>query len=279
MREARETHTEPTLNPPSPAALGPVAARGDLVGIGTAAGAGIALVATSVIGLVRGTIVPWLGSTLAILGIAVLVAVAGVVGWSLARRRPPVRRRSRPGPGPAALVFACGDAPQVSWLDRLVELDRDVRRDMALRVPSVRRGVRWLADLLQVLEHHHGTLERLVLVTDRATYPGPVRAALDRLIRSHADPLRGEAGPCLTIEHLELDEPDDPEQVFAAVSGKLHELALRHRRRRLAVAPTAGSSPTDMALTLAASVHGSELVYFRGTRGPDEGPEHFSAVS
>ncbi|MEO0602221.1 MAG: hypothetical protein AAF211_12340, partial [Myxococcota bacterium] len=199
----------------------------------------------------------------------------------LARRPPPLKRgTTEPSEGLVVLVFGCGDAPLASWIERLIELPAEERREMALRVPRIRRGVRWIAYLLQVLEHQRETLRRVVLVMDDVTYAPPVRTALDRLVRAHFDPMPGASPTTITIEHLALDEPDDPEQVFASVSGKLHEQTLRGcSRRHIAVAPATGSSPTDMALTLAASTHNCELIYFPGENAPDQGPERFPMVN
>lgn len=228
--------------------------------------AGLTLLSTGV--------APLLGMAVATFGVGVLLAVAGFVGWSLGNGGPLPEIAPRPRTvGPTVLVFGCAQAPTTNWSNRLVELDPSERRAMAERAP--RGGTRWVADLLRTLEHHRGTLDRLILVVDDASYNQPILSALDRLVRAHVDPPRGTEGRAIAIEHLVLEDPEDPELVFVAVSGKLHELMLRPTgRKRIAVAPNTGWPTTNMALTLAASTHHCELLYFRGSPR-EEAPKCF----
>ncbi|MEN0061778.1 MAG: hypothetical protein AAGA48_06475 [Myxococcota bacterium] len=230
--------------------------------IALAMAVGIPLCTGGFTALVYGGVNPGLAAGAAVFGGGLLVAASGLMGWSLARRPPP---KLLPSTSQVftTLIFGCAAAPTASWVDRLVELPREDRRAMALRSPRGPRSARWLADLLRTLEHRVDTLERVVLVVDEPSYPAPIRAALDRLVRSHVDPPRGipPIRRPVAIEHLVLPEPNDPGRVFAVVSGKLHELS-HEPGQRLAVAPTSGGGPPTIALTLAASLHACELITF-----------------
>lgn len=258
--------TNPSFDSPGAIAFRP---RASLATTLVGSGGGLLFTVVGIATLVEGGLSPWLSGAIVVLGVALLVVVAGYTGWSMARgRKLRQPRAGEPAQGPSALVFGCGHPPTVGWVDRLIELPWVERRAMALRAPRGR--ARWIAGLLHLLEQHAATLNHVVLVMDRAAYPVPVRAAVDRLIRAHRDPPPGQPGAGIMVEHIKLDNPEDPRVVFVRVSGKLHELTLRHGDRRgIAVAPSAGSSPTDMALTLAASTYACELIYFPSS---DAGP-------
>lgn len=254
-----------------------------LLAIGVAGVVGLPLVAGGIAALVLGGAPPWLAAAGATLGGFVLVVAAAFAGWTLAPGAEPSQPTARQPPdslspsSPTLIVFGCAQPPTVSWVDRLIELPRDTRRAMALRVPGGARGARWLADLLSTVESHAGTLERLVLVVDAARYPTPVRAALDRLVRSHIDTPRGTVpARHVAIEHLVLDDPDDPEPIVATVAAKLAELArFSTTPKRIAVAPGSGDVTLTMALTLAATAYPCELLYFSPSRDLDAGPARF----